>query len=263
MEATLFLISILASWKIWSKWYLSILSVTKLASPFKHRFAMLITPVICVGLLLGILRVLASQDVRNNVFYLFFYLLMGTTWLGIAVQAFLFCGLSVRDDAIERQNTAASYSISGALIGVTLCFAGGNIGDGPGWWAVVYSAMLSTNAWFLLWLVLEFFTQISEAIAIDRDSASGLRLAGFLIASGAILGWAVAGKWQSLNATTVDFIRHGWFAIILAIAAIMGEKVCQPTAKRPFLPITTHGLIPLLSYIAGSIIYILVWGGKI
>ncbi|MEH2163310.1 MAG: hypothetical protein V7K38_20325 [Nostoc sp.] len=107
------------------------------------------------------MRVLASQDVRNNVLYLTFYLLMGATWVGIAVEAFLFCGLSVRDDAIERQNAAVSYSISGALIGVTLCFAGGNIGDGPGWWVVVYLAMLPIGAWFLLWLVVEFFTQIS------------------------------------------------------------------------------------------------------
>ncbi|MEH1980773.1 MAG: hypothetical protein V7L27_16145 [Nostoc sp.] len=210
-----------------------------------------------------ILRFLGSKDVRNDAFYLIFYLVMGTSWLGIAVETFLFCGLSVRDDAIERQNIAASCGISGALIGVTLCFAGGNIGDGPGWWTVVYSAMLSTGAWFLLWLVLEFFTHISEAIAIDRDSASGLRLAGFLVASGAILGWAVAGEWESLGATTVDFIRHGWSAVILAIAAIMVEKVCQPTAKRPLLPITTHGLIPFLFYIGGGIVCILVWGGGI
>ncbi|MHC5673254.1 hypothetical protein [Nostoc sp.] len=33
----------------------------------------------------------------------------------IAVETFLFCGLSVRDDAIERQNIAASCDISGAL----------------------------------------------------------------------------------------------------------------------------------------------------
>ncbi|AFY33803.1 hypothetical protein [Calothrix sp. PCC 7507] len=263
METTLFFISAIASWKIWRKWYLSILSVTQLASSYKSRFVLLLTPVICVGILLGILQVLASEDVRNNIVYLIFYLVMGTAWLGIAVEAFLFCGLSVRDDAIESQNIAVSYSISGALIGVTLCFAGGNIGDGPGWETVVYSAMLSTGAWFLLWLVLEFFTQISEAIAIDRDSASGLRLAGFLVASGAILGWAVVGNWESADATMVDFIKHGWSVIILAIAAIMVEKVCQPTAKRPLLPITTHGLIPFLSYIGSGIVCILVWGGGI
>lgn len=263
MEGLLFGILSLPSWIIWPKWYFSILSFTKLASTLKYRFVLLLTPIICVGILFLILRFLGSKDVRNDAFYLIFYLVMGTSWLGIAVETFLFCGLSVRDDAIERQNIAASCGISGALIGVTLCFAGGNIGDGPGWWTVVYSAMLSTGAWFLLWLVLEFFTHISEAIAIDRDSASGLRLAGFLVASGAILGWAVAGEWESLGATTVDFIRHGWSAVILAIAAIMVEKVCQPTAKRPLLPITTHGLIPFLFYIGGGIVCILVWGGGI
>ncbi|MFN6461681.1 MAG: hypothetical protein RMZ41_007505 [Nostoc sp. DedVER02] len=261
MEPVLVWISVVTSWKIWGKWYLSIFSVTKLASPLPHRFLLLITPIICAGILYGTLRILASHDVRNNVLYLTFYLLMGATWVGIAVEAFLFCGLSVRDDAIERQNAAVSYGISGALIGITLCFAGGNIGDGPGWWVVAYSAMLSTGAWFLLWLVLEYFTQISEAIAIDRDRASGLRLAGFLVASGAILGRAVAGNWESFDATTIDFVRYGWPVIILAIAAIKVEKVCQPTAKQPSLPITSHGLIPLFSYISSSIIYILVWGG--
>jgi len=263
METILFWISALASWEIWRKWYLSILSVAKLTSTLKYRFVLLLTPIICVGILFLILRFLASQDVRNDILYLIFYLVMGTAWLGMAVEAFLFCGLSVHDDVIEKQNIAAFCGISGALIGVTLCFAGGNIGDGPGWWTVAYSAMLSTGAWFLLWLVLAFFTQISEAISIDRDSASGLRLAGFLVGSGAILGWAVAGKWESFDATTVDFIKHGWSAVILAIAAIIVEKVCQLTAKRPFLPITSHGLIPLLSYIGGSIICILVWGGRI
>ncbi|MHC5717906.1 MAG: hypothetical protein ACYTX0_38865 [Nostoc sp.] len=38
-----------------------------------------------------------------------------TSWLGIAVETFLFCGLSVRDDAIERQNIVAYCGISGAL----------------------------------------------------------------------------------------------------------------------------------------------------
>ena len=35
---------------------------------------------------------------------------------------------------------AAVPAVVGALVGVTFCYAGGNIGDGPGWWVVVFSA---------------------------------------------------------------------------------------------------------------------------
>jgi uncharacterized membrane protein YjfL (UPF0719 family) len=212
---------------------------------------------------LVILRLLSSEDVRNNSLYLLFYLLMGATWLGIAVLIVPFWGLSARDDAIERQNPAASISISGALLGVTLCFAGGNIGNGPGWWTVVYSAFLSTSAWFLLWLFLELFTTISESITIDRDRASGWRLASFLVALGLVLGWAVAGDWQSFAATTIDFAIFGWSAIVLTAVALMVEMVCQPTAKRPILPVGTHGLIPSIFYLGSAILCICLWGGLI
>jgi len=263
MKTILILILVLVSLIIWSKWYSSILSVTELASSFKYRLVILVTPVICVGILLGILGTLASYNVRNNIFLIEFYLLMGTIWLGVAIETFLFFGLSARDDAIERNNVAAYSSIVGALIGVTFCFVGGNFGDKSGWWIVVYSAILSTSTWFFLWLVLEFSTHISEVITIDRDNASGLRLAGFLVSSSIILGWAVAGNLVSVSAATVNFIKHGWRAVILMMAAIIIEKVCQPTARKPFSSIITHGIIPLLAYISISMICILVLGKRI
>ncbi|MHC5732229.1 MAG: hypothetical protein ACYTXY_50850, partial [Nostoc sp.] len=76
MEGLLFGILTVASWVIWPKWYFSILSVTKLASTLKYRFVLLLTPIICVGILFLILRFWASKDVRNDVFYLIFYLVM-------------------------------------------------------------------------------------------------------------------------------------------------------------------------------------------
>jgi hypothetical protein len=40
---------------------------------------------------------------------------------------------------LEHGNPAA-----GAILGLTLAFARGNIGNGPGWWVVVFSAGMST-----------------------------------------------------------------------------------------------------------------------
>lgn len=34
----------------------------------------------------------------------------------------------------------AAYAIVGALAGITFSFARANVGNGPGWWVVVFSA---------------------------------------------------------------------------------------------------------------------------
>ena len=68
------------------------------------------------------------------------------------------------------------------------CFAGGNVGDGPGWWVVVFCAALSTGALFLLWGALQAATDLADSIVIERDGASAVRLAGFLVACGLVLG---------------------------------------------------------------------------
>mgnify|MGYP006204508805 CR=1 FL=1 len=99
---------------------------------------------------------------------------------------------SLREMA-ERGNAAAAYAGAGAVVAIALCFAGGNIGDGPGWWVVVFSAALSTGVFYLLWLFFEGQASISDAITIDRDPAVALRIAGFFVGSGLILGRAVAG----------------------------------------------------------------------
>ena len=49
-------------------------------------------------------------------------------------------------------NAAAAMATAGATIGVTLSYAGGNIGDGPGWWVVVFSAAIATAGLFACWL---------------------------------------------------------------------------------------------------------------
>ena len=71
--------------------------------------------------------------------------------MGLGITALALCDLSARDDVVERSNRAAIPAIAGGLLAITLCFAGGNIGDGPGWWVVMFCGVLSTGTLLLAW----------------------------------------------------------------------------------------------------------------
>src|SRR5688572_16441981 len=86
----------------------------------------------CAGLLFAVLKTSASFDVVDAPVYLFMYVVLGLAWLRAVELIFAFLGLSIRDDVVERSNRAAVPAVVGGMIAVTLCYAGGNIGDGPG-----------------------------------------------------------------------------------------------------------------------------------
>src|SRR3989337_1582139 len=119
------------------------------------------------------------------------YLVLGLAWLRIAEWFFGFAGLSVRDDIVERRNGAAVPAVVGAMAGVTFCYAGANVGDGPGWGGVAFSAGLATGALFAAWLAFGVLGHGIDAVTIDRDTAAGVRLGAFLAACGFVLGRAV------------------------------------------------------------------------
>jgi uncharacterized membrane protein YjfL (UPF0719 family) len=199
--------------------------------------------------LLKVLRTWAAVDVRCDAKYIWFYMVMGATWVGLAKTVLPLVGISARDDVLERGNRAAALAIAGALLGLTLCFAGGNIGDGPGWWVVVFSAAIATGAHFLLWRMLDQFTGMSEKITVDRDVAAGLRAAGFFIGIGLILGRAVAGNWISAAATFADFARYAWYAVLLAAVVAFGERMARPVTDRDMSSTLTVGVVPGLLYV--------------
>ena len=201
-------------------------------------------------LIIVVLRTIASFDVVDDLRYQFMYLVLGLAWMRIAQTAFAFAGLSARDDVVERGNGAAAIALAGALIGVALCYVGGNIGDGPGWWVVVFSAGLSTLTSLALWIVLTLCSPVADVVAIDRDRATGTRLAGFLIALGLVLGRGVAGDWISGPQTIADFtVALPTAAVILAMA-IAVERFARPTADRPHGSIVALGILPALAYLA-------------
>jgi uncharacterized membrane protein YjfL (UPF0719 family) len=220
----------------------------------------LIAPLFAAALMLFVLLKWSSHDVRSNIVYICFYLVMWFGWLGASQLLLPYFGLSVRDDLFERQNPAAAVAIAGALIGFTLAFAGGNIGDGPGWWVVVFSSGLATGTLVLLWVFGNMISRVAEAITIDRDVAAGWRAFGFFIGGGLIVGRAAAGNWQSAGATASDFVSKGWPVLIVWVMTVVLDVAFRPSPANPIRPTMVGGLFPALLLVALGLIAAIMQG---
>lgn len=205
---------------------------------------------VCAIAILVVLKTLASFDVVDAPEYQFMYGVLGLAWLRIGERFFAFAGLSVRDDLVERRNAAAIPAAAGAFLGLTCCYAGGNIGDGPGWWVVVFSAGAASAVLFIAWLLLAQFSPVMDAITIDRDPASGIRLGAFLAGTGLLLGRAAAGDWYSVGDTIGDIASAIPALGVMVVVAALVEIVARPTPERPRAPVFLHGLGPALLYLA-------------
>ena len=253
--------SVVTAILIWVAWYRRIAVFALRCSPRRERWLLAITPLACGGLIWLVLRYWSSPDVRNDWLYLGFYLAMGAAWIGFGAELLPYLGLSPRDDVLERRNPGAGIAIAGALLGLTFCFAGGNVGDnageGPGWWVVLFCAGLATAVYALLWIALDRATGLADSISIDRDTAAGFRLAGFFLGTGLILGRAVAGDWVSAAGTLADFARLGWPVLPLwALVAVL-ERGLRPSAAEPARPVLRDGLLPAFLYAAAGLIVLL------
>jgi len=258
-EFMLLLLSAFVTAYAWYRWYAAA-SVRTLVVRNTSRLIFITGPIVCLTLLYVILRRWAADDVRNSETYLTLYMLAGVAWVGLGADLFRFLGVSPRDDAVERQNLAAAFATAGALAGITFCFAGANIGNGPGWWVVIFSAALSTGAFFLLWAVVEKLTGVSESITVERTSGSGLRLGGFLAGTGMILGRAVAGDWVSAEATIRDFAAMAGPVLPLAAAAVVVERF-WPFDINARTEDSAAGLFVAAVYVVVSSLYVFVLRG--
>jgi hypothetical protein len=143
-------------------------------------------------------------------------------------------------------------------LGVTFCYIGSNIGEGPGFYVVIFCAALATLSFLALWWLLALLTQIDYTVTVDRDPAAGLRLGGFLVAAGLILGRAAAGNWISYQAASTDMLVYGLpAAVVLLIVAIVVERFTRPTVERPAPVPLLLGLAPMLFYILAAAVYVL------
>ncbi len=188
-------------------------------------------PILSFFIILYTLRVLASFDVVNDFIYLIFYILLGFTWVFIGLKLmFYFFDLSWIDDALNNKNKAAVFTITGAFLGLTIIYSGANIGDGPGWWCVIFAGGLGLVSWIVLGLIMNKFTQVFERVSLERDIYCGIRFGAYLLAAGIILGRASAGDWTSFYMTIVEFLV-GWPVLPLTLLALLVERSYINKAK--------------------------------
>jgi uncharacterized membrane protein YjfL (UPF0719 family) len=235
---------------LWAVWLLQMLRVRALRPRGPGVFSIGLALAACAALVFVILDRFASFDVVDAPQYQFMYVVLGLAWLRAVVTLFPFAGLSPRDDVVERGSAAAGFAMAGALAGVTLCYAGGNIGDGPGWWVVVFSAALATATLLVAWAALAQLTPVADAVTIDRDPSAGMRLGAFLSSCGLILGRGVAGDWASGSATVADFAAALPGLAALWLLAVLIERTARPTPRRPRAPVALWGVVPALLYLA-------------
>jgi len=257
-EFMVLILSGFAAASAWYRWYRAVL-VRTLVDRNASRPIFVAAPVVCLMLLYAILRLWAADDVRSSI-YMTLYMVAGAAWVGLITPASCFLGISPRDDAVERQNLAAALATMGALAGITFCFAGGNVGNGPGWWVVVFSAGLSTIGFLGLWALVEWLTGISELVTVERAVGAGLRLGGFLVGTGLILGRCVAGDWVSAEATVMDFTVMAWPAVTLAGGAIIVERF-WPFGVNTGTEDAAAGLLIAAVYVVVSFLYVFVVQG--
>lgn len=242
------------------KWLLMLGRVGTFAGKRSQRLPLYVFPLAGLGVVFWALWFWSAHEIQENRTYVILFMTTAVTWLAIAQIGFRWFGISVRDDALENRNEAATAAVSGGFLGVALAFAGSNIGEGPSIWNTMFAAAVATAAFFLLWGVLELTTHVSDVIAIDRDLASGIRLAGLLVAIGLILGRAAAGDWESAEATVRDLLRLGWPTAALVVFAAVMQKYARPTPRNPVPATALFGWMPAILFVLVAVLYVLSTG---
>lgn len=232
----------------WAWWYGAVLTAksSPVAGRAPARGLLLTIPLLAFIVLFLILQFWSASDVRDDGRYLTMYSLMGLAWCGVASLIPAWLGISFRHDVLVRANHSASWVFSGWILGVMLTFAGANIGDGPGWWVVAFSALLSSGMLTLVFSVWEKLADSNDAITIDRDLPTGLRMFGLFIGCGAVFGVSAAGDWQSADATIRDFLLTAWPAIPIFLIALIFHVFLRPTPENPRPALLTTGVAPML-----------------
>jgi hypothetical protein len=254
MEVLLF-IGVFVPLVLWPLFYRAIFQVRSFRPNKKHRMLLAIFPVPCMLLIVLVLRRWSSPDVRSNAEWVVFYAIGGAAWLQLGLFLLSLFGISARDDVLERQNPAAAWAVYGALLGITFCYAGSNVGKGPGTEVVFFCAALSTAFLFGLWSCLERVFRLADSVAIDRDESAGIRIGGWISSLGLIFGAAVAGDWNSLEGTFWDFIRYVRVTILFLLAAILIERnfklIREQTESRMRVSVAIA-----LAYLLAAAIYV-------
>jgi hypothetical protein len=211
---------------------------------------------VCLAGVWWVLANMADPAVRGHLEYETLFFAWGVAWLmwGLGVMAWF--GVSWRDDVIERRNPAALAAACAVMIGGTCVYAGSNIGTGPTIWTTFGPAVLGTIAWAGAWMVMEAFGRVAEAVAVERDVASGVRLLGVLVGGGLVMGRAVAGDWESVGSTVRDVVVLGWPAWALGAVGGILQRVLRPrVGARP--GVWLAGWLPAAMLVTLAVLWVL------
>lgn len=244
-ELIFFIVAGIATVFFGIRWYLTLGQVSSLCSSRRSRLLLGITPPAALFILWIIIQLGADPVyVAGHFDYTLLFLFGGATWIFLATSAFPVLGLSLHDDAVDRNNSAAVVAICGAVFGVMFSYAGSNIGNGPTIWTTLVPAFVATMTLLVLWGFLAWVGGARDAITIDRDMAAAIRLAAFLICAGMILGRAMAGDFSDWGETMVEFIAMGWPVIMLLLFAAACNRIFAATPQRIEPPVILFGLFP-------------------
>jgi hypothetical protein len=72
--------------------------------------------------------------------------------------------------------------------------AGANIGDGPGFEAVLFCALLASTYLFVLWFLIAQASGLTDVITVEREPGAGIRTLGWFVGTGAVIGACVAAR---------------------------------------------------------------------
>jgi len=255
-ESFVFMLSFFIAVSSWFNWYSNVLSI-KTITPVPQRQWLYWCPIVCLASLFPVLTQLADPQVQSDRFYLVLFLAIAASVLLLINGIANLLGMGAIDNGVERRNSAAIWAICGAWIGATACIAGSNIGSGPTIYTTIESLFLSVGTFIILWVGYARLTLNPVAIAVERDTASGLRLAGLLVAWGTILGRAVASDWVSTAATIADFVQQAWITVPILALAIGIERWLKPNKQNPFPALREAGWYPAIGYGAIAALWLL------
>ncbi|MCL1875406.1 MAG: hypothetical protein FWF87_04005 [Synergistaceae bacterium] len=209
--------------KFFISWYAS-LSITRQPLDKYVNYTLRLLPVVSFFIIIATLKSWASFDVVDSPFYITFYIVLGYAWIYIGLMLlFIFLDISWREDAIDNNNRAAAIAVSGGFIALTAIYAGANIGDGPGWWCVVYAGGLGVVALISFTQLVDSFTNVLERVTVERNAACGIRLCFYWLACGLLLARACGGDWTSFSMTDIEF-EDKWPIIPLTLLMIIIER---------------------------------------
>jgi hypothetical protein len=258
-EVLFFIVAAVAA--IWGLIYWFRLILTRqplrdgLGSGLRTRLAIL--PLLCLAFVGAVIWNWADPvAVAGHIDYVVLFLAGAGAWFWLTLLGMSALGIHFRYDVAVNGNSAAAISVAGAALATSLIYTGSNLGAGPTIWTTIVPAALGSFTLWLLWFLIETTTGVSDAVTIDRDRASGFRMAGWAIASAIILGRAVAGDWTGWDSTFDDLARVGWPSVVLTGSVIGIQRKYRPSPEQPH-PAERTGLMAAFVMVFIAVAYVL------